>query len=319
MPDTSRGDGPELPEVQMHLHRPGDGGIGIVTKNEICTAKKAAGFVRHLEIDVSKTRLAGQFRSGQSFGVCPPGVDDKGRPHQQRLYSIASPSRGEDGQGNVLSTTVKRLIDEDWVTHRLYTGLASNHLCDLDEGDEIEIFGPNGKRFLLPTRQDDYDYLFIATGTGIAPFRGMLMDLYEHKPPPRSATLIMGTPYATDLMYHDQFTMLDRENPSFTYLTALSRERQNDCDQGLYVQDRLRTHREQIADLLARPTPLVYICGLIGMEMGIFQQMARMLPEEALAQYLRIDEEIRGDVDGWTRKMLHRKIKPTRRVFVEVY
>ena len=140
MPDTSRGDGPELPEVQMHLHRPGDGGIGIVTKNEICTAKKAAGFVRHLEIDVSKTRLAGQFRSGQSFGVCPPGVDDKGRPHQQRLYSIASPSRGEDGQGNVLSTTVKRLIDEDWVTHRLYTGLASNHLCDLDEGDEIEIF-----------------------------------------------------------------------------------------------------------------------------------------------------------------------------------
>ena len=81
MPDTSRGDGPELPEVQMHLHRPGDGGIGIVTKNEICTAKKAAGFVRNLEIDVSKTRLAGQFRSGQSFGVCPPGVDDKGRPH----------------------------------------------------------------------------------------------------------------------------------------------------------------------------------------------------------------------------------------------
>lgn len=312
-----------MPEVQMHLHRPGDGGIGVVTKNEICTAKKAAGFVRHVEIDVSDTRLAGQFRSGQSFGVCPPGADDKGRPHQQRLYSIASPSRGEDGQGNVLSTTVKRLIDEDWVTHRLYTGLASNYLCDLDVGDEIEVFGPNGKRFLLPTNQGDYDYLFIATGTGIAPFRGMLMDLYGHdvdeQSHPRSATLIMGTPYATDLMYHDQFTMLERENPGMTYLTAISRTRQADSDQGLYVQDRLRTHREQMVELLCRPTTLIYICGLIGMEMGIFQQMARILPEEALEQYLRIDDEIRGDVDGWTRKMLHRKIKPTRRVFVEVY
>ncbi len=312
-----------MPEVQMHLHRPGDGGIGVVTKNEICTSKKAAGFVRHVEIDVSNTRLAGHFRSGQSFGVCPPGVDDKGRPNQQRLYSIASPSRGEDGQGNVLSTTVKRLIDEDWVTHRLYTGLASNYLCDLDVGDEIEVFGPNGKRFLLPTNQDDYDYLFIATGTGIAPFRGMLMDLYKHdvdeQSHPRSATLIMGTPYATDLMYHDQLTMLERENPGMTYLTAISRARQADSDQGLYVQDRLRTHREQMVELLCRPTTLIYICGLIGMEMGIFQQMARILPEEALGQYLRIDDEIRGDVDSWTRKMLHRKIKPTRRVFVEVY
>ncbi len=83
------------------------------------------------------------------------------------------------------------------------------------------------------------------------------------------------------------------------------------------MQDRLRTHREQIADL-GPPTTLVYICGLIGMEMGIFQQMARMLPD-APAQYLPYRRGDPGDVDGWTRKMLHRKIKPTRRVFVEVY
>ncbi|MCA9273622.1 MAG: hypothetical protein KDA31_11325, partial [Phycisphaerales bacterium] len=253
-----------------------------------------------------------------SFGVCPPGTDDKGRPHQQRLYSIASPTRGEDGKGNVLSTTVKRLIDEHWDTHGLFTGLASNYLCDLNVGDEVEVFGPNGKRFLLPVNQDDYNYLFIATGTGIAPFRGMLMDLYEHRGP-ESAALLMGTPYATELMYHDQFTLLERENKSFTYLTALSRERQKDCEQGLYVQDRLETHREPMTEVLSRPNTLIYICGLVGMEIGIFQQMARMLPEPILSQYLGIDEEVRGDVDSWTRKMLHRQIKPTRRVFVEVY
>ncbi len=318
MPDTTRGEGPEQPEVQMHLHRPGDTGIGIVTKNEICTAKKAAGFVRHIEFDVSKTRLAGQFRSGQSFGVIPPGVDEKGRPYQQRLYSIASPTRGEDGQGNVLSTTVKRLIDENWLDHRLLLGVASNYLCDLYVGDEVELTGPSGKRFLLPTQHADHSYLFFATGTGIAPFRGMLLDLYEHNGP-QSATLVLGSPYATDLMYHDQFTALAAANPRLTYLTALSRERQSDTDERLYVQDRLRTHRDQMIELLSRPSTLIYICGLIGMELGIFQQMARILPEEALRQYLTIDDEVRGDIDGWTRKMLHRTIKPTRRVFIEVY
>ncbi len=118
MPDTSRGDGPELPEVQMHLHRPGDGGIGIVTKTNLHQRKPRA--LRHLEIDVSKTRLAGQFRSGQSAGVCPPGWTTRADP--PALYSIASPSRGEDGRGqrplHHRQTTHRR----DWVTHRLYTG-----------------------------------------------------------------------------------------------------------------------------------------------------------------------------------------------------
>lgn len=318
MSDPILEEGPPLPAAQMNLHRPGDPGIGVVTRTEICTPKKAAGIVRHIEIDVSGTRLAGNFRSGQSFGVRPPGNDDKGRPHQQRLYSIASPTFGEDGQGNVLSTTVKRLIDEDRLTHKLFLGVASNFLCDLDVGDTLEVFGPNGKRFLLPENPQDYDYLFIATGTGIAPFRGMLMDLYAQGAP-RSATLVMGTPYATDLMYHDQLAALAQTGPGFTYLTALSRQRQEDSNQGLYVQDRLRTHREHMADLLGRPTTLVYICGLLGMELGIFQQMARILPEESLAQYLRIEDEARGDIDAWNRKMLHRTIKPTRRVFVEVY
>lgn len=318
MSDQILEEGPPLPVAQMHLHRPGDGGIGVVTRSEICTPKKAAGIVRHIEIDVSGTRLAGNFLSGQSFGVRPPGEDEKGRPHQQRLYSIASPTRGEDGKASVISTTVKRLIDEDRVSHKLYLGVASNYLCDLDIGDKVEVFGPSGKRFLLPESPRDYDYLFIATGTGIAPFRGMLMDLYAHGGP-RSATLVMGTPYATDLLYHDQMMAMAHENPGFTYLTALSRERQADVPQGLYVQDRLRTHREQMTQLLARPTTLVYICGLLGMELGVFQQMARMLPEESLAQYLRLDAEARGDIEGWNRKMLHRTIRPTRRVFVEVY
>lgn len=317
MPDKPTSDGPELPEVQMHLHRQDEPATGVVVCNEICTQKKASGFVRHIEFDVSGTKLAGNFRSGQAFGVLPPGTDARGRPHNQRLYSFSCPTRGERGDGNIISTTVKRVIDEHWDTKELFLGVASNYLCDLKAGDTAQLLGPAGKRFVLPKHHAEHDYLFFATGTGIAPFRGMLGDLY-HKSAPRSATLVMGSPYATELMYHDHFLAMQQDHPGFTYLTALSRERQSDCEEGLYVMHRLSTHREQMTELLSKPTTLIYICGLVGMEMGIFKRMARILPPEILSQYLKVDPEA-GEIDNWSRKMLHRKLKPTRRVFLEVY
>ena len=101
-----------------------------------------------------------------------------------RLYSLASPTRGEIDEGGVrrphlVSTTVKRTIDEHHDTHKLFLGVASNYLCDLHVGDEVKLTGPAGKRFLIPSRPGEHDYLFFATGTGIAPFRGMLIDLLE--------------------------------------------------------------------------------------------------------------------------------------------
>lgn len=310
--------GPALTPVEMNLHRQDDPATGIVVTNEICTGKKSSGFVRHLAFDVSGSRLENNFVPGQSFGVLPEGLNERGQPHAQRLYSIASPSRGEDGQGKVIATTVKRFIDEHWDTGKLMTGVASNYLCDLEIGQEVKLLGPSGKRFVLPEKHDEFDYLFFATGTGIAPFRGMLEELF-HLGAPRSATLVMGVPYATDLIYHDHFVKLQDEQERFTYLTAISRERQEDAGQGLYVQDRLRTHRDEMTELLARPTTIVYICGILGMEIGIFQQMARLLPPEILSNYLRVDAEVAGDIESWTRRMLHRKLKPTRRVFIEVY
>ncbi|MFZ4575461.1 MAG: hypothetical protein ACOYN0_13770, partial [Phycisphaerales bacterium] len=112
--------GPVLREARMHLSPVSAPAVGTVVSNERCTAsKKSAGFVRHVAIDVSGTPIEGGFIAGQSFGVIPPGTDARGLPHKVRLYSIASPTRGEDGGGKLLATTVKRLIDEDWVTNKL--------------------------------------------------------------------------------------------------------------------------------------------------------------------------------------------------------
>lgn len=313
---------PELCEVEQHLLTPVAPATGRVVESYICTAsKKAAGYVRHVSIDISGTDLAGRFRAGQSFGVIPPGTTDKGKPHKLRLYSIASPTRGEDGQGQVLATTVKRTIDEHWEDHTLFLGVASNYLCDLQPGDEVTITGPAGKRFVLPEDPAAHDYVFFATGTGIAPFRSMLLELLEDPSGAcaSSVTLVMGAPYATDLIYHDELVALSEKHPNFTYLTAISRERQDDTDRKLYVQGRLETHGEHFASVLKSERALIYVCGIAGMELGIFRGLAGLLSPEDLDQYLRGEPELLADPGSWERKMIPRQLKPTRRVMLEVY
>lgn len=308
-----------LPQVRMNVVRPNEPVLARVVKNVICTAsRKSAGFVRHIEFDVSDTPLAGSFRVGQAFGVIPPGLNEKGKPHLVRLYSIACPGSGEDGAGNVVSTTVKRTIDEHWDNHRLFLGVASNYLCDLSEGDEAQLSGPNGKRFLLPTNPHEHDYLFVATGTGIAPFRGMVQELLASGCE-RHITLVMGSPYRTDLIYHDDFLNLQEKHDNFTYLTAISRERDDEGRPGMYAHQRIAHERDRILPALSDGETLVYICGVAGMELGVYQTLARTLTGDALGHYLTCDRATLADVDNWSKGMLHKQIKPTERVFVEVY
>ena len=321
---AGRSKGPALAEVRMHLHGPADPAEGVVVSTERCTRPKSSAFVRHIAFDVggAGSRLAGAFRSGQAFGVLPPGLDEHGKPHKLRLYSLASPTRGEDGKAHIVATTVKRTIVEDAQTGRLKLGVASNYLSDLQPGDKVRLTGPSGKRFVLPADPGAHDYLFFATGTGIAPFRGMILDLLAAGVSSR-IVLVMGSPYATDLLYDDLFTGLAARHTNFRYLTSLSRERQEERGGGgppTYVHDRLRTHRDELAPMLSAPGErgLVYVCGIAGMELGVLQGLAQALKPDALEPYVRVDPAA-GDPGGWQRTMIHKLVTPTRRVFVEVY
>jgi ferredoxin--NADP+ reductase len=313
---------PILRDVKMHLASPVEPVVGRIRSSERCTVggarSKSAGFVRHIEIDVSGTPLAGSFVPGQSFGVLAEGADAKGQPHKVRLYSLSSPTRGEDGSGNVVATTVKRTIDEHHETGKLFLGVCSNYLCDLRPGDPVRLSGPSGKRFVLPAEPSKHDYVFFATGTGIAPFRGMIFDLLDARAA-SSITLVMGSPYQGDLLYHETFTDLARTHANFTYLPTLSRQPQEGGEKPMYVQQRLTSHADLFRPALASERTLIYVCGIAGMELGIFQQLARTLAPDALRQYLALEGAARENVDAWERKMIPREIKPTRRVFLEVY
>ena len=318
---------PVLPDVAMHLVPPMKPVVGRVTESRSCMNGKSASFVRHVSIDVSGTALEGAFRSGQSFGVVPPGVDHNDKPHKVRLYSIASPTRGEDGEGKVLATTCKRLIDEYWpqtpkddqTRHDLFTGVCSNHLCDLKVGDEVHVTGPVGKRFILPAEPARHDYLFLATGTGIAPFRGMISDLLEGAEAPVESEihLVMGVPYTTDLLYHDDLKALADKHPNFHYHTVISREIQPDGTPGGYVHHYLDRQVQLHETLLRGDRTVMYLCGLAGMQLGVFQFLARA---GLGAPYLKVKEELQGvPPEEWDAKSIKRNVRPTHRCMLEVY
>jgi ferredoxin--NADP+ reductase len=328
MSQTSIGE-PVLPAATMNLVKPTAPVVARIASSELCLKGKSASFVRHVAIDVSGTPLEGSFLPGQSFGVIPAGTDPTGKPHKVRLYSLSCPSWGEDGAGRIISTTPKRVLDErrpqrpndDPKDHRLFVGLCSNYLNDLSEGDEVMIAGPNGRGFLLPEDTEAHDYVFVATGTGIAPFRGMAMELFDRPGGPTKSQvhLVMGAPYTTDLLYDEQMRAFAERHENFHYHPAISRETRPDGRRGLYVDGLIDEQMgERFGAVLGNDRTLVYVCGLAGMQVGLF----RVLAAHGLADsYLAIRDEAVAAKDPreWTHEEVRRGIRPTKRCMLEVY
>lgn len=302
-----------LPEVELNIYSPKEPTEITVVENYICTTESSPNFVRHLTFDVSGTELEGRVRIGQAIGILPPGEDEKGRPHKLRLYSVSSPTEGEDGKSHLVSTTVKRTIEE--IDGKLFTGVCSNYVADLKPGDKVQATGPSGRRFLLPENAHEFNYVFFATGTGIAPFRGMIMELLEsgYK---GDIALIFGCAYRTDLIYADLFKRLDEQYDNFQYITCISRENRRPDGSKYYVQSSIIDCADQLNPIFEKDNTLVYICGLKGMETGIYQNLAL----SGFSEYLRLKGEYEDlDPAEWDWEEMRRNVKPGPRLFEEVY
>jgi len=232
------------------------------------------------------------YCEGQSLSVIPPSNDnDSTKKQKPRLYSIASTRYGDLLDGRTVSLCVRRAEFVDPVTGEVdptKAGVCSNFLCNVQAGDTVQVAGPVGKTMLLPP-EPDRDIIMVATGTGIAPFRGFLHRLFMENTVARhlytgQAWLILGVPVTGGLLYADELAAMQENaaelnNLEVTY--AISREMTNAQGGKLYVQDVLAERADELLEKL-KGGAVIYFCGLKGMMPGILEALQRVAEERGL-------------------------------------
>jgi ferredoxin--NADP+ reductase len=254
-------------EVAVNTYRPNEPFVGKAVKVDRLTPDDSPNDVRHIVLDLSQGNL--NYVEGQSIGIIPTGTQASGKPHKLRLYSIASTRTGDEGGARSVSLCVKRVVYRN-DSGETIKGVASNYLCDLEEGQDVMITGPVGKNFLLP-EDPTANLVLIATGTGIAPFRAFLIHIFQELAQPWTGEvhLFFGVQTSTDVLYEDLYEELKAKHPNFHIHLAKSREEKTADGQKMYVQGRIAEKADTLWDLMDKGNTFTFICGLRGMEDGI--------------------------------------------------
>ncbi len=188
--------------------------------------------VKHFTFDVPEVEqlpyLPGQFVSfSKEFG----------EKKITRAYSTAS-----EPNGNRFELCLNRVQD----------GLFSPWLFEIPPGETVEMKGPLG---YFTWKYPVGNSILVATGTGIAPFRGMLRSYLasggEHK-----VTLIFGVRYKESLLYAEEFEDMQRKHSHFRFWPTLSRPGEDWTGRTGHVQSHVLDALEENRDVD------VYICGL---------------------------------------------------------
>ena len=123
----------------------------------------------------------------------------------QRPYSMAS-APGADAHELLV-----RLVPDGALTPRLW---------QLAPGSRVRLGPPKGMFTLQP--DDPRPHLLVASGTGLAPFVGMIRALAAARRPPR-LVLVHGVTRATDLAFRDELAGLARAGRPCAYEPTISR------------------------------------------------------------------------------------------------
>lgn len=141
----------------------------------------------------------------------------------------------------------------------VHGGVFTPHLFTMQPGDSIEMSAPLG---FFVIRDPAKEAVFIATGTGIAPFRAMAPDYLSH-PDAKQLTLLFGVRHELTIYYRDDFDALAGKYTNFRFWPTLSRADSSWTGRTGHVQTHLLEAIGERRDLD------VYICGLKAMVDGV--------------------------------------------------
>jgi len=124
----------------------------------------------------------------------------------RKLYSIASPSYQKHSFDLII-----KLVDD---------GIGSAFLHKLELGMDVTFQGPAG---MFTLRENKKPKMFLATGTGIAPIRSIILSQMR-KGLDADFYLFWGLRERIDTFYHEEWDILNKKDDKLHYILCYSRE-----------------------------------------------------------------------------------------------
>jgi len=147
---------------------------------------------------------------------------------------------------------------------------------------------------LLP-EDPNRDIIMVATGTGIAPFRGFLHRLFMENTVAGhlfngNAWLVLGVPVTGGLLYPEELDVMHQNADGQLEITyAISREMKNAAGGKMYVQHVLQERADELFQKLDAGA-VIYFCGLKGMMPGILEALEQVAAERGIDWSQRLSQ-----------------------------
>lgn len=217
-----------------------------------CTAKLADKIILNekfvqLKFEWVEPHLV-QFQAGQYISILIGNGPDR------RSYSICSAPENEHGFDLLLDITPN--------------GIGVKYLNGLQFGQEISCLCALGMLTVPPTAAGKPLH-FIATGSGIAPFHGMILDQLQTQKNTQPIHLYWGMREINNLFWIDEFAELMESFPNFQFHPVISQPVEAWPLCRGHVTDCLTVHP-------LMPEALYYICGKEQMILEVIQTLTNL-------------------------------------------
>lgn len=168
----------------------------------------------------------------------------------RRAYSIASPP-GDDAM--------------EFFIRRVDGGALTPKLFELEIGDPIWLDSRIAGHFTLASAQDAEELLLVGTGTGVAPYRSMILGDRDALSRFGRVVLLYSERFVKDLGHYDEFLARTEEDSRFLFLPTVTREERGDHWRGLHGRVNVHLAADAYKEITGGDlTPArcqIYLCG----------------------------------------------------------